>query len=555
MDIELAQRIEFLSRLPLFKDLEEEQVKQIAGRMHEYSLPAGEALFSQGSPGDKFYLIYRGRVRVFHVIKGQERDLGTLEGRDYFGQGALLFQQPRSASIASIERTQFLYLDRADFQWMTRTFPQVKHHLQMVALGHRWAEKLNFDWLGTEEIIHLVSRRHVAELALDLLRPFLILLLAAFMGVIYWIDVPGLTSLSLGLGGLFLVVAILWGIWATIDWRNDYFIITSQRVVWLEYVLLQSDSRQEAPIAAIQSVNVESNYLGRVFGFGNVFIRTFTGSGSLSLRNVDRPQRFKALVEEFILRVRVKNERAKSDAIRSSIRESLGLQAKAETQSSPPASAEVEPERSRRFNFFRTRTVEGDVITYHKHWFVLLKKITGPVLGVVLSALVVSYFVYRAYPAGSGSGFPSLLTTLVLGLPLVLAFVLLALYHFLDWQNDLYRITRDSVIDSERKPLGREVSKSAPIKNIQSLQHNRIGILGLLLNFGDVNISVADATLKFESVHNPAQVQQDIFYRQERLKLEGEQAEGARERVRMTEWMTAYHEIQEEARRKAESSE
>ncbi len=80
------------------------------------------------------------------------------------------------------------------------------------------------------------------------------------------------------------------------------------------------------------------------------------------------------------------------------------------------------------------------------------------------------------------------------------------------------------LIDSEKKPLGEEISRSAPIKNIISLEHQRTGILRLILNFGIVRVVVADEELIFYDVHNPAQVQQDIYYRQEQIKLNKEES-------------------------------
>ena len=98
-------------------------------------------------------------------------------------------------------------------------------------------------------------------------------------------------------------------------------------------------------------------------------------------------------------------------------------------------------------------------------------------------------------------------------------------------------------IDSERKPFGREITKSAPIRNIISLEHQRKGILRLILNFGLVRVVVADETLHFYDVGNPALVQQDIYYRQEQLKLQQEEEEREKDEAHFTKWLQAYHEV------------
>ena len=127
----------------------------------------------------------------------------------------------------------------------------------------------------------------------------------------------------------------------------------------------------------------------------------------------------------------------------------------------------------------------------------------------------------------------------------MIGFSLFLTYHFLDWKNDLYKVTRDTIIDSEKKPLGQETTKSAPIKNIQSTEHNRSGLLRIMMNFGTVTINVADAQLVFNDIYNPSQALQDIFYRQERLKFEEEEASSERERKHMADWMAAYYDVLE----------
>jgi hypothetical protein len=92
----------------------------------------------------------------------------------------------------------------------------------------------------------------------------------------------------------------------------------------------------------------------------------------------------------------------------------------------------------------------------------------------------------------------------------------------------------------EKKPLGSEITKSAPLANVLSLENHKIGLLGLLFNFGVVRINVGDTALDFQNVANPVQVQQDIFARMEALKVNQEQGQVEDEKRRMTEWLRVY---------------
>ena len=67
------------------------------------------------------------------------------------------------------------------------------------------------------------------------------------------------------------------------------------------------------------------------------------------------------------------------------------------------------------------------------------------------------------------------------------------LYNYLDWHNDIYLITNEQVVDVNRKPLGKEERRAALIRNILSVEYKRMGVIGLLLNFGTVFIRVGEA--------------------------------------------------------------
>ena len=91
------------------------------------------------------------------------------------------------------------------------------------------------------------------------------------------------------------------------------------------------------------------------------------------------------------------------------------------------------------------------------------------------------------------------------------------MYEYADWRNDIYRVTRDRIIDRDKKPFGKESFRSAPINNIQSVGHEIPNTIGLILNVGDVKINVGEETLTFDGVHDPALVHQDISRRMEEL--------------------------------------
>ncbi|MDH5506228.1 MAG: cyclic nucleotide-binding domain-containing protein [Anaerolineae bacterium] len=544
MDIE--QRVNLLKKMQLFRSLGEEQLAQIAGQLQELKLAAGEQLFSQGDPGDNFYLIGAGRVSVQQSVQQQVVELARLETGDYFGEEALIYQRRRSATISALEDCLCLFWDNADFSWIIQSYPEVAGTLQMMAASREELRQIRFNWLGKDEVIYLLARRHPARFWIGLLKPFSMLVVALlFLVYMGMATTPAAELFSMVIGSVLLLASVIWTGWDFIDWRNDFFIVTNQRVVWLEQILFRSASSQEAPLTSIQSMNIQTNLIGRAFDFGNLIVRTFTGS--LVMTDVPNPGRMQAMIEELILRIRQKSSQANLENIRYSIRNSLGYAEEGEMMSAVPVTVPTPARESgeARPGILKTRVIEGETYTYYKHWYVLLSHTWAPLLLTVILTAGIGWLVWQGMAATASGGLP-LETILPVGLLALLFPAGMVVYQYLDWRNDIYQVTKDSIIDSEKKPFGTEITKSAPLKNVLSLEHKRQGLIGLILNYGKVNIKIGDTTLTFMGVHDPAQVQQDIFYRMQKLKEAEDAAKTEEERLRMLDWLKTYHEIREE---------
>ncbi len=550
MSIAFEDKVLFLKQRILFRGIPEEEVEEIARRMKEISHAAGEKLFSEGERGYLFYIIYKGKVRTWITNEGEEIELAILEEGDKVGEEGMLLNRPQPISAAAAEETVLFALDKHNFEWLLINYPDAEEFLYTLAESRLQARRYRFDWLHKGETIHILTRRHPAVLWLELTKPVTVFVIGIFL-LFYLMKVPGLTLVSEIMGVVLIVISFLWGLWEVLDWQNDYFIITNQRVVWLEQVLLQAASRREAPLAAVQSVDVQTSQVGRILDFGNILVRTFTGTGSMRLTNVNRPKQFKGQIEELLIRVREKTESTEEERVRQSIRQGLGLEA---APVDDPIFHLEKPEEYQPTGLaiLRTREVSPDglTITYHRHWLILLAKTWWSLLGVIGMVVFLFYGLLHKFTVLTFTLPP--LSFFLLWFVGTLVFGAFLAYHYQDWKNDIYKITKDDmIIDAEKKPFGEEISRSAPIKNIISLEHQRQGIIRLLLNFGLVKVVVADATLTFYDVHDPAQVQQDIYYRQEQIKLRRQEAEIEEDRKHLTKWLRVYHEIwQEEERQK-----
>jgi hypothetical protein len=342
-------------------------------------------------------------------------------------------------------------------------------------------------------------------------------------------------------------LVIGWGIWKWVDWGNDYYIVTNQRVVWLEKMVGIYDSRREAPLSAIQRINVQMELLGQQLDYGNLIVRTIVGS-TLTLRNVSHPYQAAALIEEHWKRSRETSHKMDEDAMRQALRERL---LRKQPVPAPAASLIEKPvpkkndstaERHGFSNFFRLRLEGSSTITYRKHWVVLIEKTWLPSL--ILLALF-GGLVYEIV-----HGVDALLLVLFLIFILTLGWWY---YQYLDWSNDVFQVTPDQILDVNRKPLGEVTSDIASLDNILHLEYERKGLLQILFNYGNVYITIGGGKeMTFENVFDPSSVQDDIERRRLGRVAQKEQDTVKAERERVADWFAAYHRSSEELRRAEE---
>ena len=424
--------------------------------------------------------------------------------------------------------------------------------MQATAESRRLAASLHFNWLGQDETIYFLARKHEFFLYLALLPsilagvfafPFLAIGLAQGDGSL-------LATVIVMFSVMILTAALLWGIWSFVDWGNDYYIVTSQRVIWLEKVVGLYESRREAPLDTILAVNVTSSQLGRLLNYGNVTVRTFTGG--IQMRNVNRPYLFALFVEGFKKRA-IQLTKEEENLIRSQALEQAMIRRHyPEVQELPPVPAEPPPirrkdNRSKRREslrekmdrFLKVRYELDGVITYRKHWYLLRRRGWIPILVFLILTLVVIFFGW----ATATDRFAA--TSLVyVAIPVFLFFLidfLWLVYVYLDWSNDIYRLTPEQILDIERKPLGQESKKSAPLESILSIEHERENLLGILLNFGPVIINVGETKFIFHGVYNPDLVHQDIADYREVLLRKKREKEFEQKRQDMVDWLITYH--------------
>jgi len=89
--------VDALRTVPLFTDLTDEELAQVAVLFKERHFAAGETVVKEGGDGAAFFLIRSGEANV--SVRGTER--ASLVPGDYFGEIALIDEDVRSATITA----------------------------------------------------------------------------------------------------------------------------------------------------------------------------------------------------------------------------------------------------------------------------------------------------------------------------------------------------------------------------------------------------------------------------------------------------------------------
>ena len=158
--------------------------------------------------------------------------------------------------------------------------------------------------------------------------------------------------------------------------------------MYLEKIVGIYDSRQEAPLSSIMSVNVQTaDSIERAVRMGDVVVRTY--SGPITLKSVANPNVLAAAIEEHWYRTRIRQKEGQREANRRQLRERLEFGPPKVKPSKPPppkAAPKAKPLLVSLADFFsfRVRYEEGDAVVYRKHWWILLQDIWKPSLGMLI---------------------------------------------------------------------------------------------------------------------------------------------------------------------------
>ncbi len=113
--------IEILKQIPFFAKLPTEDLEAIGQKVQMQYFGPEQVIFEQGDYGEEMYIIKRGKVQVvrdFAVI-------AELGDNAFFGEMALVSEEPRNAGIKAISEVEALVLKKDDFRELLENKPSI----------------------------------------------------------------------------------------------------------------------------------------------------------------------------------------------------------------------------------------------------------------------------------------------------------------------------------------------------------------------------------------------------------------------------------------------
>lgn len=555
-----------------FADFSEHDFETFMNCARIGSCQPGEKVILQGDSRQQFFVVLDGQLRAIDVAHERPRLLNYHDVGEFFGLRTLLYQRPRAATVEVVLDSVVAVFNKSAWDWLWAIHPETIDYFREVEESYESDTVTSFPGQQPDERVIIAVKRHAIAMLNPMLKALMWLLvptaflllqslasetvLAAFLN--HW--------LVMMLGTVpFVSLTVLLGLYHYLDWRNDDFIVTTNRVIHIERILFYGEERHEAPLSRVQDVTLlTSGFVSDLVDCSDVAITT-AGVGVIRLTSIPEAE----AVKEAILAERheavTRLQAADALSVRQSLAERLNLTDAVPTpmtlleKQTPPAEPAHPPKFLTAlpawFKYLIPLTTEitvdesGEVaLLWRQHYGILLFKAVGPLLLSLISG-----YLLLASTAGLPplTYWPDWWVRLPLGL-MTVASIAWYVWQYDGWQRDVYMVTPTRIIDVESSNfrLKGEFRREGTFDTIQNITYHVPNLLSKLLNVGDVVIESAGSreTFTFSRVFNPSGVQQEIFSRM--LQHQQQRKEQTREQntTQFMDMLNEYHNLFEQAR-------
>ncbi len=155
-------------KVPIFSNLENEQIEKITGVIARKKFKKGEVIFLQGSLLDGLYIINKGKIKIYRYTKeGKEQILYILSDSDFFGELSLLRAEEVSFNAEAIDDVNICMIQKKDFDKILALNPEISVKILDVIGGRLSKLETLVQSLGTKDI-----EARIAQMLLELAEEF-----------------------------------------------------------------------------------------------------------------------------------------------------------------------------------------------------------------------------------------------------------------------------------------------------------------------------------------------------------------------------------------------
>ena len=126
----MRNKREIIAESLLFSGLPAEQLDKVTAIAQERSFARGESIFFEGDPGEGFYMVAEGQVKIFKMsLDGKEQILHIFGPGEPFGEVPVFHGQPFPANALSLAKTRLLFFPRREFVELVTAHPSLALNL------------------------------------------------------------------------------------------------------------------------------------------------------------------------------------------------------------------------------------------------------------------------------------------------------------------------------------------------------------------------------------------------------------------------------------------
>ena len=121
-----AQKLNLLKAVDFLKDIGEFDMKRLGNAMAPILIDKGDSFVRKGAAGDAFYILQEGEVEVTNISVGTTKfEDCVLKPGDYFGERALITNEPRAANVSALTKGTAFSIDKQTFEKVLGKFSRL----------------------------------------------------------------------------------------------------------------------------------------------------------------------------------------------------------------------------------------------------------------------------------------------------------------------------------------------------------------------------------------------------------------------------------------------